>query len=706
MIIFILSIDKSFFILGVFLIIFYKYRVYSLYILIGIFIAGYTYIINIVCDNDDFFKYNNKEIIVTGKITNIKKGNVYLDKKILLKDLDEDLKIGQNIKVSGICKMPTFPRNDGEFNQIKYYKYSNLKCSLINSKILYKSSTYSKLKNSIFSLNKKISIKLKNKYNQKYINLILSMIYGNNDELSSNDKERYKEVGISHILAISGAHISIVVSLIYIVISNIKINYRLAQILMIIIVYFYGELTMFSISTKRAVYMFVYMIVCILLEKNYDFLASVSIAGIIILFQYPFNLYNPSFILSFLATFSIYISNKVYVEGKFLELKKSIFISLFLMPILMYLFYEIKIYSFVITMLILPLFSYLVYNVLIASILVFFSKILADIILIVPLGVMVIYDFYIDLFLKLPFSNIITGKPSIIFIIIYYIIMFFIIKKNKKLIYILFLALFLIIPNKNVKISMLDIGQGDCIVIQNKKSTYLVDGGSSNIKNVYKYRLEPYLLSNGISKIDACFISHSHIDHINAIVDMIENKKIKINKIYLSKIVNKDKMYIELEKQAKRNNIFIEYVKYGDNINLGLLKFQIIHPTDNYNAKEINSYSMCFNLKYKNFNMLFTGDLLPDGEINVIKNTNLSNIDVLKVAHHGSKYSTTDAFIKKISPKVSIISCSEKNMYNHPSKDTINRIKKTGSKVYITKDKGEIDIITNGKNFKVKFKVN
>lgn len=263
-----------------------------------------------------------------------------------------------------------------------------------------------------------------------------------------------------------------------------------------------------------------------------------------------------------------------------------------------------------------------------------------------------IIEIIINLFRYLSIE--IRGKISINTIIIF--ILFSLIIKNKTILHLLLiLCLLLPINNPYAHISFIDVGQGDSILIKGKFNTYniLIDTGSK-----YNYgQLKKELINEGIYKIDYLIITHNDSDH-NGNIDNLKND------FEINKIIEKpqDIVYKDL---------------YLNNIYLGT------YDNDNDN-------SLIYYLIFDNYTFLFTGDISSKIEKELIDYSDLDKIDVLKVAHHGSKTATTDLFLKKTMPLIAVISTS--GQYNHPSKEVIERLSAYQVKTYITKEKGTISI--------------
>ena len=255
---------------------------------------------------------------------------------------------------------------------------------------------------------------------------------------------------------------------------------------------------------------------------------------------------------------------------------------------------------------------------------------------------------------------------------------------------------------------MLDVGQGDGIFIHTPNGTNcLIDGGSTDVSQVGLYRLIPFLESNGVGCLDYIFISHGDEDHMNGVKEMLESQKlnIKIKALVLPvKEVWDDKLK-DLSKTAEENRTKViimsagqQFAEYKEDISFTLT---CIGPVKNYSGENGNAASMVLDLKFDEFDMLFTGDLEGEGETQLIESGSLRKYDILKVAHHGSKNSTPEKFLEITSPSVVLISAGVKNRYGHPHQETLERLNKKNRTIYNTQHQGAIHIKTNGKDLRI-----
>lgn len=251
---------------------------------------------------------------------------------------------------------------------------------------------------------------------------------------------------------------------------------------------------------------------------------------------------------------------------------------------------------------------------------------------------------------------------------------------------------------KNLKIHFLDVKQGDStFIVTPRGKTILIDGGGSSYSNIGKNTLLPYILDRGYTKIDIAIISHMDLDHCDGIIYLME--KIKINTVILGKQYERTSNYERFIKIAKERKINLKRVEEGDKINIEKdVNIEVLWPNSKKVISEniINNNSLVFKINYKKFSILFTGDIEEIAEKKILEeNKNTLKSTILKVAHHGSKTSTTSEFLKAVNPQYALIGVGKNNKFGHPSENTLKKMKERNIRVYRTDELGEITIKLN-----------
>lgn len=699
----------------------------------------------------------------------MKKILVYIDKDKL--DI-ADIYVGKCVLIQGTLCGFVKSTNPGQFNEYDYYvkqqgysyksyidSIENIEKNIDNNiGIFYKTKKmYYKIKNVLYNIRCLLAKQYKKIYNKDDAALIIGMILGDKVYIDEDIKELYQKMGISHILAISGLHISLLGMVVYKILTSIKIHTYVANILTIIFLILYGVMTDFSVSTNRAVVMMSILLIGKILGRTYDMYTAISLSLIIILIQNPLRIYNTGMQFSYASVLGVVVifpilKNIFSYKQDILRDKKGLYIekysgtyidynyvhdirdgirkiidgsidkilagfSIYLMnlPIMINSYYEISLYSIIINILVLCFIEILIYVSIISLVFSFVYIRLGEIIGATVTVILSIYEKLGYFISKCNFNILIVGKRNMIVVMIYYMVIIIavcMITKNKKYIYVLLVCSLIVfkVKDNNVNITMIDVSQGDGICIETINNKVItIDCGSSDIDRIDRYRIVPFLKSKGISTIDYAMVSHVDEDHISGIKGILVSSDcgVNIKNLVLPYIIDKSDAYKEIENVAKKQNIKVLYVKQGNRIEIDNVNFTCMHPSNNYVSNNENGYSMVLLMSYKKFDMLFTGDIGVDEEKVIVSNINNYNmlrkgIEVIKVPHHGSKNSSHLEFIEIINPKYALISAGRNNMYGHPHKDTVKRYSMNKTRIYTTIDNGAISIKTDGKSFAYK----
>jgi len=474
----------------------------------------------------------------------------------------------------------------------------------------------------------------------------------------------------------------------------------------------YGEMTGFPVSTKRAVIMMTCVLAARFLGKRYDLPSALALSSLIQLCLEPAVLFQAGFLLSYGTVLGIYFFVEIFSDLFETEniiwksFSGSLGVFLVTLPILLYFYYEINCYSALVNMILLPFLSALLVVSIIGGVLAFFQLMVGRFFFGVVYAILSFYQLIGNLVLELPMAHIIVGRPRLWQVVVYFICLLSIRinisqkEKSKKLSKRGYVGLLVVgmvsllwrTPEKNVlKITNLDVGQGDCACIQYEKMTILVDGGSTDVDEVGKYRISPFLKYYGIRQIDYIFLTHSDSDHMNGIIEILKDKRhmgFEIGTVVLPALDKIDENFIGIENLCKSRGIQVKKMNNGNEIQIGDMVIECLHPEKEYDWKSENDYSLVLEVTYGDFKGLFTGDLEFFGEEAIWDK--VEDVDYLKVGHHGSKGSSSIEFLERLQPEVAVISCGENNRYGHPHKETLKRLGEVDCEILLTPKCGAV----------------
>lgn len=685
-------------------------------------------------------------------VVSIKENDISAD---TVKNVNGDLEMlyGRRVLCTGTFENFEEATNPGQFDKKAYYKNKGFSGNLKGKQlVLTKQSTIERVSQlvaiNLHKLNRLVSKKYKKILGEVNAGTLSAMVLGDKSALDEEIKTLYMENSISHLLSISGLHISLVGGAIYLFLKKLKAGFKISLISASLMLILYGLFTEFSVSTSRAVAMMSIFFLSLLLGRSYDVLSAMSLSAICLIIINHRVIYQGSFQLSFMAVVGIFcvmpelnhIFNIKYPEKNLASKIKyfiissiicSISINITTVPIILFNFYEISISGLFLNIIVIPLMSLLVITGILGGFIAILSEFLGGFILGSSYFILEFYTFLCKTAQTLNTSRFIFGSPSKVQIFIYYVfitILFFMLsklrryekleelklKKSKNLInrkkILLVISIItvstvaLTFKKDKFSINMLDIGQGDGFVINTgNNGVYISDCGSTSIKNVGKYRLVPFLKYNACNRIKGIFVSHMDKDHVNGILELLNYKEIKVDKIIIS-INYKDeilncKELEELKRLANLRKIKIYYFKEGDKIQDGKLKFLSLYPDGKEVIENPNEASIVMRMEYEGISVLFTGDIGAMSEEKIISEIKPEYLkcDILKVCHHGSKNSSTTEFLNKVNPKKYLISCGLMNRYGHPHKDALKRMAEEGGKIYRSDHFGYVKMtIENG----------
>ena len=623
------------------------------------------------------------------------------------RSISENMQTGQTVRVSGEATVFDESPNPGNFNQKYYYQKQNIYVKLQDASVEIlsrKMSGISFLKEKMWNIQQSLTDTILSYAGEKYGGILSSMVLGEDAFVDADVKEMLQKSGIGHLLAISGLHISFLGAGLYNIMRKMRIPIPISAVFSGVILTLYilmiGERT----SAIRAWVMFLMQMGASITGREYDGKTALAVAALVVLVREPVLLFDAGFLLSFGAVLGIYVVAPTW------KIKAPLAIQCILFPVQLYYYYEVCIYSLSWNFLAIPLSAFALGSGIAGALISqvsFMPQLFVKGAFRIGEMVMWFYEKGSKFVLELPYSRWIIGQPSFAWIMIYYLILLICIFMKKRKWPMIVAAALLIVgtecPSGNLEIAMLNVGQGDCFFIQGPEGgTYLIDGGSSSVSQVGKYRIEPYLKWQGIEALDYVWVTHGDLDHMNGILELLERKRmgLKIKTLILPPKNYWNDNIFELVRAAEKAGTNIHIMAQGQRLEEGEMQIQCLWPQAKEEGLDENQASIVLSLTYKSFDMLFTGDLEKEAEEKVVEYIETGQkklllpdkYEVLKVGHHGSKSGTSEELLKVVQPDIALISAGENNRYGHPHAETIKRLKNAGSEMITTIEHGQVTI--------------
>lgn len=682
---------------------------------------------------------------ITGRITSIPNSNISnktkfffevqslnnnpLKAKTFVNIMDEDndfsmFKVGQIYKISGKLRTPFKATNPSQFDYGSYLRnfdvftilYADkINCVLINSDL----PAEWKFLRGLNDFRNRI-IDVHSKYLKSPNLEILGGIVFGDDAVAPPDyvKDSFINSGLLHILAASGMNVAFIFGFWFFFLSLLKVPYKARVISGIGVIVLYTLMTGLGASVIRAALMLIFVLLGKLIDRDSHGIALLSFVAFLMLLYNPAYLNDVGFQLSFIVTFGILCTAAILMEkvkgNKFREnilgaLLVPVVAQIWVIPIQMFYFNTISLYSFFANVSIIPFLSVVSFGG-------FVSSVLAGIPLVGD-WVCKVFDYVLNIFLTCivsisnffssqPVSLIETSHPSLFQVVLYYLIVLLLtlmIKENccekrhlkilAGMILVLVLSTFNI-PNGKLEVLMFDVGNADSFLIKTPKEKYiLIDTGKlsyAKSKSQAEMIIRKYLKDKGVKSLELLVITHFDSDHAGGAEDFI--KRMKVSKTVVNSLSDGSSLARKIYKAAEDKKVNL--VKSPDD--------EVVYEEDGLRLKAFqkdlgndNESSVMVLLSYGNFDILFTGDAGIDG-FRRISDKMPDKVEVLKVGHHGAKGVVDTDYVNRLKPEVSLISTG-KNNYGHPHSSTLAELSETV--IFRTDKTGAVKIETSGNEY-------
>lgn len=681
-----------------------------------------------------YLRVTEEPVVKSGKtifIAEVEKGQEYNGKVRVITIDKKKFLIGDRLYVSGYVSQLPSARNSLDFSYREYMAKRGVYAQFQIAQVYEVNNSLSlpdRFLNLLISYKTHLLSETNKVVPEPYNSLLGSVVLGSKaSPIPDTLMREFRTVGLGHMLAVSGFQVALIMGFILILMSRLKAKAPVILAVNIAVLIFYAILTGATPSVVRAVIMGIIASIGLYLSRGGNISNIMGVTALIMLIFNPMNFFDIGFQMSFLATFGIIYLAPMLANALnwlptpiALALGLTIASQIMIVPLQFLYFNQFSLWA-------IP--ANLVAGGLIAWITVagFISYFLSSITyyLGIPfdlfnLALMKLLVATVSFFYQLPGVSIDVATPHIGVVILYYIVLFILLELSyhriielnwKKIIIfvLLFANIYLLLPQNTIissdelHIISLNVGQGDAtLIITPHKNVFLIDGGNRAKFDNGKEVIIPYLNKLGLHRIDGVIATHPDSDHIGGLISIIQN--IPVTTLYDSGESDNDQVYHDLLETALREHISIEKVQRGDKIFLDegvyLDILNPVHPFFSGTGADSNANGVMAVLHYKDFKELLTADMELVNEIEF----RLSGIDphanVLKVAHHGSKFASSDEFLAMVKPEIAIISVGI-NGYGHPAQPTLDRLSLVGAAIFRTDQMGTIDVVTDGKTYNI-----
>ncbi len=632
---------------------------------------------------------------------------------------------GVGVRLSGKLKLPSGQRNLGGFDYRRFLAGRGISAVMsvkLENLVLTGEERGFFLKKAGYSIRASVTQSLHSTMDEEQAVIAAAMLIGYTDDLPEELEESFRVAGLSHVMAVSGANLAFLLLPLLALFQLMGLSPRGAAFLSAPFLVFYVFATGMEASVVRAAVMAGVMLSGTLIWRKTDIYCSLGVSAVIMLSSNTFMLYDMGFLLSFGATLSLTLFYKPLYHRipaflpKFLKdtLAGTLAAQIGVLPIIAVGFNTFSAVSLLSNLLVVPATGLLT---LMYSLIALLYPPLpwAGSLVGVPAGLLTkLMIGLTEKIASIPWAEVKMATPGFHWLFWYYALALFLtfgfkgLKKDRArgvlACFILAAGLFITLPRiipQPLKLYFTDVGQGDsALILTPKGKSILMDGGGSDWNKTDHYVGErvvlPLLYDMGVSSLDIMVASHGHSDHISGLESVLTYMPVK--KLVVSD--GEDPGLEELIALAESKGVPVVRLGEGELIYQEKdLSFRVLYPLKDkermptYKSKGSNEQSLVARLDYGSFSALFTGDMGFPSEKLLLENEELKaaleECDLLKVAHHGSKYSSDPDFLRVLNPSAAVISAGE-NRYGHPNPQVVSGLVELGAKVYTTLDRGGV----------------
>lgn len=702
-------------------------------------------------------KPNSTQYYLKNSYLLIRQEKIPVHKILLTTQAEECFPVGAVIEAAGSLERLQPPGNPGEFDSSAYYGCQGIYYSMWGEELRALSVPDFSFGEMVLSVRETVTEGLFRITGPETAGVLAAMVFGDREALPEETGISYRITGVTHILSVSGLHFSMLGSALFGLLLRLRVRQAAAAGTAAALMGFYCLLTGGQAAAVRAFIMFGAMLGARLLRRSYDLLSALALAAILLLLGQPGYLFYSGFQLSFAAVLGIGTVYPVLrrflpkwcgrekacragagrrkVKKALKTLAESVLswgaVTAATQPLVCFWFYEVPVWSLPVNLLLLPTMNLVMISGMAGGLAAMVWPALGKI-LVFPAAVCLRgYDFLTGAVRFLPGAAWICGQPEIWQAALFYagltvcvlLLKAYLRKREERqgnrespgharlgkgrkgrrerlrllsgaaAVMVLSCAVLFRRQYPEFSLTALDVGQGDCLVLNRGGNLcYLVDGGSSSEKNAGKYRILTYLKQQGIGTVEGIFLTHPDEDHMNGILELLEmiagrETSLTVKQIFLPEWMKESEEERPVREGAARAGVPVRYLKRGDGLTAGELRVKVLYPPEGEMVSG-NEGSLTLLVSYGAFDALLTGDLEGKGETEAAELA--GQCDYLKVAHHGSKNSTGEQFLEATAPKICVISAPERSLYGHPHPEVLERMENAGGDWYQTGLEGAV----------------
>ena len=620
---------------------------------------------------------------------------------VLTQEQTLDMKAGSRIRIKGEIWWPEAATNPGQWDGLWYARIQNIGFYVRVADWTCLQEEYNSWYEGMDRIRRWISKQIDNRWNTNHAQILKAMLIGEKGELEEVTSKLFRQGGISHIIAISGLHLTILGEILERILKKFQ-KPKSVKLEITAFLWIYVFLTGASVSTLRAAIMMSIQTIALMAGREEDPPTSLALtAGLLLVYQ-PLYILDAGFCLSFGALLGMKYGSIVLMSMRGIPyrvrrmLAPSAGIMLATIPISLWFFSEASIYGFILNFWVVPAMDVVLMGSLVSLGLSVLHPALGQ-------GLATLVDHLLFSFQKgsegvsiLPGAQM-RGKPELYQMMIIYglwILLYYYYHKKKEQrnkcffsIIGLVCGMILLFRPLNWRVMYLDVGQGDCAVIEWKQHVFIVDAGPK-----YEEVLKPYLYARGITRIDGVLLSHADWDHIEGLLALSQDPDFSIDRLWVGES-RESEHQILLESNIERNGGVVQRVSAGYSFKTEGFCVTVLSPKQNAEHIDSNEDALVALIEVDNRFFFFPGDIGENTEKKILHE--LQDVDVLKVAHHGSRYSTGMDLLERIRPELAVISCGRDNRYGHPHEETVSRIEEQEIEWYSTANCGAIWVEEN-----------